>query len=109
MIPVTMATYETRRGLWLLPLGFLIWSNCHGGFIMGWAVAACYCAEALYHRLKGMPASDLGKICGISILAVLAEFLQSERIRRADCDAALSKQPVANACPRVELSRLVAA
>ena len=74
MIPVTMAAYETRRGLWLLPLGFLIWANCHGGFIMGWAVAACYCAEALYHRLKGTPAPDLGKICGISILAVLASF-----------------------------------
>jgi hypothetical protein len=72
-----MAADETRRGLWLLPLGFLIGANCPGGFIMGWAVAACYCAEALYLRLKGMPAPDLGRICGISKPAVLRSFFHA--------------------------------
>jgi hypothetical protein len=81
MIPVTMAAYEIRRGLWWLPLGFLIWANCHGGFIMGWAVAVSYCAEGLYQRLKGMPAPDLGKICGISILAVFASFFNPNGFR----------------------------
>jgi hypothetical protein len=81
MIPVTMAAYESRRGLWWLPLGFLVWANCHGGFIMGWVVAASYCAEALYQRLKGMPVPDLRKICGISILAVLATFFNPNGFR----------------------------
>lgn len=81
MIPVTMAAYETRRGLWWLPLGYLIWANCHGGFIMGWAIAGSYCAEAVYQRLKGMPTPDLGKICGISILAVLASFFNPNGFR----------------------------
>jgi hypothetical protein len=81
MIPVTMAAYETRRGLWWLPLGFLIWANCHAGFIMGWVVAGSYCAELLYQRLKGMPEPGLRKICGISILAVLATFLNPNGFR----------------------------
>ena len=84
MIPVTMVAYETRRGLWWLPLGFLIWANCHGGFIMGWVVAASYSAEALYQRLKGMPAPDFGKICGISILAVLASLFNPNGYRVLD-------------------------
>jgi hypothetical protein len=81
MIPVTMAAFETRRGLWFLPLGFLIWANCHGGFIMGWVVAGSYCAEGLYQRLKGMPTPDLRKICGITILAVLASLFNPNGFR----------------------------
>lgn len=36
MVTLTVAAFETRRGLWLLPPG-LVWANGHGGYVMGWA------------------------------------------------------------------------
>jgi len=45
-----IAILEMRRRLWLLPLLALVWANCHGGFFLGWAVCAAYCAEALLTR-----------------------------------------------------------
>jgi hypothetical protein len=41
---------ETRRPLWLLPLLFVVWGNCHGGFFLGWIVVGAYAVEALYRR-----------------------------------------------------------
>jgi len=33
-----------RTPLWLLPIVFLVWANCHSLFILGWAVLACFVA-----------------------------------------------------------------
>ena len=33
--------------LWLLTPWMLVWANCHGGYILGWAAMAAYCAESL--------------------------------------------------------------
>ncbi len=70
MVTLTVAAYETRRGLWLLPPAFLVWANCHGGFIMGWAIAGAYSAEAVILRLRGKPLADERKIWIVSALAV---------------------------------------
>ena len=72
LVTVTVAVYETRRGRWWLPLLFLIWANCHAGFIMGWAVAGIYSAEALFLRLRGKPLADERTIWTVSALSVLA-------------------------------------
>ena len=42
----TIAIFETRRHVWLLPLIFLVWANCHSGFILGWIVLAVYCLKS---------------------------------------------------------------
>lgn len=57
-------------------LGELPWRLHHGlgdgGLVL---------AEAVYQRLKGVPAPDLGKICGISILAVLSSSFNPNGFR----------------------------
>lgn len=50
---LTINLLDVRRGLWLLPPLFLIWANCHAGFILGWVAIGIYCAEGLYHRWRG--------------------------------------------------------
>jgi hypothetical protein len=74
MVALTVAAFETRRGLWLLPPAFLLWANLHGGFIMGWALVSAYSAEALYHRFRGTPDPNERKIWIVSALAIFATF-----------------------------------
>jgi hypothetical protein len=46
-LAVTMAVLERRRWMWCLPVVFLVWANCHGGYFMGWAMLGAYCLETL--------------------------------------------------------------
>src|SRR4051812_2079568 len=55
-LAVTILILESRKRLWLLLPLFLIWANCHAGFIMGWVVMGAYCAESLFLRFRGKPA-----------------------------------------------------
>jgi tetratricopeptide (TPR) repeat protein len=55
-LAVTLAIVETRRRLWLLPLVFAVWANCHPGFFVGWLIIAAYAAEALLLRMRKQPA-----------------------------------------------------
>src|ERR1700730_4635128 len=75
MAALTIVVYESRRGLWLLPVGFLVWANCHGGFVVGWAIAAAYSAEAVFLRLKGKPLADERKIWSVSALSILVTLI----------------------------------
>jgi len=75
LVTVTVAIFEVRRGLWWLPLVFLVWANCHGGFLMGWAIAGVYSAEAILARLQGKPLPDERKVWLASGLAVAASLL----------------------------------
>src|ERR1700733_2697016 len=54
-LALTINFLDARRFLWLLPPLFLVWANCHGGFVLGWVVVGVYCAESLYLRWKGKP------------------------------------------------------
>lgn len=74
LVTLTVAAFETRRGLWLLPPVFLVWANCHGGFLMGWAVVGAYSVEALFQRLRGKPPADERKVWIISILSILVTY-----------------------------------
>src|SRR5205085_11385294 len=55
LLAVTLLILEYRRGLWLLPPIFLVWANCHGGYILGFVVLGAYLAEALVARWRGIP------------------------------------------------------
>ena len=52
-LAVTILILEFRRGLWLLPPIFLIWANCHGGYILGFVVLGAHVAESLYLQWRG--------------------------------------------------------
>jgi hypothetical protein len=49
-LALLVSILESRRRLWLLPVLFLIWANCHGGFVLGWVVLAAYCGTAAVTR-----------------------------------------------------------
>src|SRR5882724_1410212 len=55
MAILELANLERRRYLWTLPAIFLLWSNLHGGYFMGWAVLGAYCVGALIERLRKRP------------------------------------------------------
>jgi hypothetical protein len=74
LVTLTVAAFETQRGLWLMPVVFLIWANCHGGYLMGWAVAGAYSAEALFLRFRGKPLADERKIWIVSVVSILASL-----------------------------------
>ena len=42
-VAVFVSLLELRRGWWALPPLALLWSNCHGGFLLGWVVLLAYC------------------------------------------------------------------
>jgi hypothetical protein len=94
-LAATLAILECRWRLWLLPPIFLVWANCHGGFILGYVVMGAYCAEAQWLRWRGNPPADerrLWMACAASFLvsgvnpngfrpiAVLLAFRQSSMI-----------------------------
>ncbi len=67
----TFAILESRRRLWVLPPLFLIWANCHSGFILGWAALGVYCAESLYLRLRSKPIPDERRLLLVALASVL--------------------------------------
>ena len=56
------------QAIWLLPLLFAVWSNFHGGVLVGIAVAGAY---LLFHRLRRTPWTAIA-VLGLSLAAVLA-------------------------------------
>jgi hypothetical protein len=70
LVPLFLAVFESGRRLWLLPVLAVFWSNCHGGFFLGWVVSFAYSAEALLRRSPGAR-----RIVAWSAAAVLASGL----------------------------------
>jgi hypothetical protein len=57
-LALAVAILEWRTAgwrIWLLPPLLLIWANCHGGYVLGWAVLGAYSAEALVLGWRGKP------------------------------------------------------
>lgn len=52
-LALTLMAMETRRGLWWLPLCFVVWANCHGGYFLGFLVLGAYLAESVVARSFG--------------------------------------------------------
>src|ERR1700722_18637465 len=57
-VAVFVTLLELRRGWWALPPLALLWSNCHGGFLLGWVVLLAYCAEPLPLRPRATSPQD---------------------------------------------------
>ena len=49
-LAATLLILEFRRGVWFLPPIFLIWANCHGGYILGLAIVGAYVVENVVSR-----------------------------------------------------------
>ena len=75
LIVATILILEYRRWMWLLPPMFLVWANCHGGFIMGFVVLGAYCAESLWQRFRGKPEVDERRLWLVTAVCVPAAFL----------------------------------
>jgi len=80
-LALTVAILESRRRLWLLPLLFLIWANCHGGFFLGWVVLVAYSVEALVARLRDKPLPEERALWLWSAAAVLASGINPNGFR----------------------------
>ncbi|MGO9232345.1 MAG: hypothetical protein ACLQKA_24370 [Bryobacteraceae bacterium] len=80
-LALTVSILESRRRLWLLPPLFLIWANCHGGFVLGWVVLAAYCADALVARLRRSPLPEERALCLWSAAAVMASGINPNGFR----------------------------
>jgi hypothetical protein len=72
---ITLWILERRRGLWVLPLLFVLWANVHGGYFMGWVLLGAYCGEALLLRLHKQPPPDEKTLWAASLVAILASGL----------------------------------
>src|ERR1700674_4774980 len=78
---VTMAILESRRWMWALPAVFLIWSNCHAGFFIGWLVFGAYCGEAVIERLRKRPVPNERQLWLVAITCFLFSGLNPNGFR----------------------------
>ena len=81
LLAATLLILELRRPLWLLPLLFALWSNCHGDFVLGWAAMGAYCAEALLLRRRGKPDPHQRRLWICCALAIAASGLNPNGFR----------------------------
>jgi len=72
---------ELRRALWVLPALALVWSNCHGGFFLGWLVLLAY-AIGKDRRLWLVTACSIAvsglNPNGFGVLSTLFQYRHSE-------------------------------
>jgi hypothetical protein len=68
-LAVTMAILERRRWMWVLPVVFLIWANCHGGYFLGWVMIGAYCLEALLRRVPWREQRELWFVAAACFVA----------------------------------------
>ena len=59
----------------------LVWANCHGGFVLGWMVLCAWCAEAIYLRLKGLPAVGDFRLYAVSAVSILVSGINPNGFR----------------------------
>jgi hypothetical protein len=74
-LAATILILESRKRLWLLLPLFVIWANCHAGFIMGWVVMGAYCGESLLSRLRGKIQPDERRLWTMCISAIVLSGL----------------------------------
>jgi len=72
LLALTLLILEQRKRLWLLPPLFLLWANSHGGYFLGWAAMAAYCAEAWLLRRRGEGKGGEGRLWLACAAAVAA-------------------------------------
>ncbi len=81
LLSLTLLVLESRRYLWTLPAIFLLWSNAHGGYFMGWIALAAYVAESLWLRFRGKAAESDRTLWMASAASVLASGINPNGFR----------------------------
>ncbi|HMD70258.1 MAG TPA: hypothetical protein VKF41_02885 [Bryobacteraceae bacterium] len=81
LLAATLLILERGRPLWLLPPLFLFWSNCHGGFVLGWVALGGYCAQAVWLRWRGRPAADERRLWWVTACSVAVTGLNPNGFR----------------------------
>jgi hypothetical protein len=74
-VAVFVSLLELRRGWWALPPLALLWSNCHGGFPLGWVVLLAYSAETLLIRPRATRLRDSRQLWLVSACAIAASLI----------------------------------
>ena len=69
-VAVFVSLLELRRGWWALPPLALLWSNCHGGFLLGWVVLLAYSVETLPLRPRTTWARDSRRLWLVTACAI---------------------------------------
>jgi len=80
-LALTMAILETRRWLWVLPPLFLIWANCHSGFVLGWLVCAAYSVELLVQRIHNKLPTEAPRLLLVTALSIALSTLNPNGLR----------------------------
>jgi hypothetical protein len=75
LMAATLVLLEYGRWLWALPVMFVLWANCHGGFFLGWGILGAYCAQAALARYRGRPQPRDRKLYLISAISIAASGL----------------------------------
>lgn len=65
-----------RCPLFILPVVFVFWANCHSFFVLGWSALACHLIARLIRDRRLDPS-----LVGIVVLCVLAPFINPYGIR----------------------------
>ena len=71
-VAVFVSLLELRRGWWAIPPLALLWSNCHGGFLLGWVVLIAYCAETIPLRPRAAWPRDSRRLWLVTACAIAA-------------------------------------
>jgi len=89
VLAAVLALHHRRtgsRGVWLLPLVFVVWGNVHASFPIGFALLATFLVEALWARSRlpfigPRPRTRLAPFAAVTALSVVAPALNPSGLR----------------------------
>lgn len=89
VLAAVLALHHRRtgsRGVWLLPLVFVVWGNVHASFPIGFALLGSLFFEALWARSRlpfigPRPRTRLGPFAAVTALSVVAPALNPSGVR----------------------------
>ena len=89
VLAAVLALHHRRtgsRGVWLLPLVFVVWGNVHASFPIGFALLAAFLVEALWARSRlpfigPRPRTRFAPFAAVTALSVVAPALNPSGLR----------------------------
>jgi hypothetical protein len=93
-VAVFVTLLELRRGWWALPPLALLWSNCHGGFLLGWVVLLAYCAGTLPLRPGAAWGADSRRLWLVTACAIAVSGINPNGFRVLSTVFAYHRSPM---------------
>jgi hypothetical protein len=93
-VAVFVTLLELRRGWWALPPLALLWSNCHGGFLLGWVVLLAYCAETMPLRPRATWAPGSRRLWLVTACAIAISGINPNGFRVVSTVFAYHRSPM---------------